>query len=95
MLILINSSLPQATADLSSALLSSSLTGHKIRHIEEKLSMLDEDSQLVAAVLDIFCTKKETVMYVMCMEKGQDGGKILGWNLLLKCSQYNRDAEHN
>eukprot|EP00092_Neocalanus_flemingeri_P006595 GFUD01007110.1.p1 GENE.GFUD01007110.1~~GFUD01007110.1.p1 ORF type:complete len:351 (+),score=105.56 GFUD01007110.1:196-1248(+) len=60
-------SLPSVTANLGSALLSSALTGHKIRHIEEKLSMLGQDSQLVKAVLDMFCTKEETVLYVMCM----------------------------
>merc|ERR1719318_650558 len=59
---------PSVSSDLGSALLSTAISGHKIRHIEEKISMLGEDSQLVQAVLDMFCNKDETVLYVMCME---------------------------
>jgi len=54
---------------LSSALLSTGLSGHKIRHIEEKISMLGEESQLVQAVLKMYCSKDETVLYVMCMKE--------------------------
>jgi len=57
-------------SELSSALLSTALSGHKIRHIEEKIAMLGQDSQLVQAVLKLFCNKDETVLYVMCMQEG-------------------------
>jgi len=67
-----HSSMP---SDLGSALLSTALSGHKIRHIEEKISMLGEDSQLVQAVLDMFCTKDETVLYVICMQTGNSTEK--------------------
>jgi len=59
-------------SELSSALLSTALSGHKIRHIEEKISMLGEDSQLVQAVLRLYCSKDETVLYVMCMKEGNN-----------------------
>jgi len=68
-------SLDSVTADLGSALLSSSLTGHKIRHIEQKLSLLGRNSQLVTAVLDMFCAKEETVLYVMCLNSNNSTEK--------------------
>jgi len=56
------------TFDIGSALLSSAIVGHKIRHIEEKVALLGEDSQLVTAVLDMYCNKEKTILYMMCME---------------------------
>jgi len=50
---------------LSEAIMSSSIVGHKIRNIKEKLSSIGPNSQLVKAVLDLYCDS-ETVTYFMC-----------------------------
>jgi len=63
---------PSVSLELGSSLLGTALSGHKIRHIEEKISQLGADSQLVRAVLRMYCNKDETVLYVMCMEEGSD-----------------------
>ena len=44
-----------ARHDISESLLGESLDHHKIRHIEEKISLLHDNDQLVTAILDKFC----------------------------------------
>lgn len=56
------------TSNIGSALLSSAIVGHKIRHIQEKVALLGKDSQLVSAVLNMYCSKEKTVLYMMCMD---------------------------
>jgi len=56
--------------NLGAALLSTALGGHKIRHLEEKVKMLGEKSQLVKVVKKIYCAREESVLYVLCKHSG-------------------------
>jgi len=52
---------------LTESLMTSTLSGHKIRNIKDKLLMIGEDSQLVQVVLELYCDS-ETVTYYMCYQ---------------------------
>jgi len=56
---------------LTESLITSTLSDHKIRNIKDKLLMIGEDSQLVQAVLDLYCDS-ETVTYYMCYQPNND-----------------------
>jgi len=53
-------------SDLGSALLSSALDGHKIRHLDEKIALLSEDDSLVKSIIARFCGQVTSISYIMC-----------------------------
>jgi len=61
------SSSGQVADGLSSALLTSALDGHKIRHLDEKIDMLSEDNSLVKSIVGRFCGQETSVSYIMCL----------------------------
>jgi len=56
---------------LTESLITSTLSGHKVRNIKDKLLMISPDSQLVRSVLDLYCDS-ETVTYYMCYQPSND-----------------------
>jgi len=62
---------------LSSALLTSSLDGgHKIRHLDEKIAMLNEDNFLVKAIVRRFCGQQTSVSYIMCLNAPENNNTL-------------------
>jgi len=53
-------------SDLGSALLSSALDGHKIRHLDEKIALLSEGDSLVKSIIARFCGQVTSISYIMC-----------------------------
>ena len=49
--------------ELSEALLSEAVSGHKVRNIADKIMMAGEESQLVKTVLDLYCPPQELTFY--------------------------------
>jgi len=60
------SSYSNQVSDLGSALLSSALDGHKIRHLDEKIALLSEDDSLVKSIIARFCGQVTSISYIMC-----------------------------
>ena len=48
----------QQTSQMAENILQESLGGHKIRNVRQKVASLNDENQIVTAILDEFCPKR-------------------------------------